>query len=99
MDTPFPYTTLFRAADGFRVGYATDFNILTDDMRALYQKLEVWILDCLRVRPHPTHPDLATALEWIAQLAPKRAIFIHMDQSMDYRTLRDRKSTRLNSSH
>src|SRR3546814_261696 len=43
-------------ADGFSVGYATDFNILTDDMRALYQNLDVWILDCLRVRPHPTPP-------------------------------------------
>ncbi|MCM8731412.1 MBL fold metallo-hydrolase [Hephaestia sp. GCM10023244] len=69
------------------VGYSTDFNILTDDMRTLYRNLDVWILDCLRARPHPSHPDLATALEWIAQLAPKRAIFIHMDQSMDYRTL------------
>ncbi|HVI98618.1 MAG TPA: MBL fold metallo-hydrolase [Sphingomonas sp.] len=74
-------------AGGMSIGYATDFNILTDDMRALYRNLDVWILDCLRHRPHPTHPDAPTALEWIAQLAPKRAIFIHMDQSMDYRTL------------
>ena len=77
------------AVDGFSVGYATDFNILTDDMRRIYQDLDVWILDALRYRPHPTHPDVPTALEWIAQLRPARAILIHMDNSMDYRTVLD----------
>ena len=33
------------------------------------------------------HPDLPTALGWIADLAPRRAALIHMDQSMDYATL------------
>jgi phosphoribosyl 1,2-cyclic phosphate phosphodiesterase len=77
------------AVDGFSVGYATDFNILTDDMRSLYEGVDVWILDALRYKPHPTHPDVPTALEWIAELRPKRAIFIHMGHSMDYRTVLD----------
>ncbi len=74
-------------ANGFSVGYATDFKLLTGDMRSLYEGVDVWILDALRYRPHPTHPDVPTALEWIAQLKPTRAIFIHMDNSMDYRTV------------
>ncbi|UVO49237.1 MBL fold metallo-hydrolase [Sphingomonas sp. SUN019] len=78
---------LLFEADGKRIGYATDFHDLTQEMRSLYRDLDVWIVDALRRRPHPTHPDLATALEWIAELAPLRAALIHMDQSMDYATL------------
>jgi len=72
---------------GKAIGYATDFNILTDDMISLYQELDVWVVDALRYRPHPTHPDVPTVLGWIEQLRPRRAALIHMDQSMDYATL------------
>lgn len=75
-------------AGGRSVGYATDLNGMTDDMRALYAGLDAWIVDALRERPHPSHADLRTALGWIAELNPARAALIHMDQSMDYATLR-----------
>jgi len=71
-------------ADGGAIGYATDFNVMTTDMRTLYQDLDVWIVDVLRRRPHPSHPHLAEALPWIADLAPRRAALTHLDQSMDY---------------
>jgi phosphoribosyl 1,2-cyclic phosphate phosphodiesterase len=71
-------------ADGRSIGYATDFKTMTDEMWALYQGLDIWIVDALRRTPHPTHPDLATALGWIDRLAPRRAALVHMDQSMDY---------------
>ncbi|MEH3047581.1 MBL fold metallo-hydrolase [Sphingomonas adhaesiva] len=71
-------------AGGRAVGYATDVSSMTAAMRALYTGLDLWIVDALRRRPHPTHPDLATALAWIAELAPQRAALVHMDQSMDY---------------
>lgn len=60
---------------------------MTDDMRALYQDLDVWIVDALRRHPHPSHPNLAEALGWIEELRPKRAALTHLDQSMDYATL------------
>ncbi len=72
---------------GKSIGYATDISAMTAEMKALYSGLDVWIVDALRRRPHPTHPDLAQALDWIAELAPDRAALTHMDQSMDYRTL------------
>lgn len=75
-------------ADGRSVGYATDFHVMTDAMRALYADLDVWIVDALRYAPHPTHPDVPAVLGWIAELKPRRSAFIHMDQSMDYATLR-----------
>lgn len=76
----------FRA-DGKYVGYATDFHDLTPEMASIYSGLNVWIVDALRRREHPSHPTLGQALEWIALLKPERAALIHMDQSMDYATL------------
>lgn len=74
--------------DGGSIGYATDFNVMTDDMRILYDNLDVWIVDVLRRYPHPSHPHLDQALPWIAELAPQRTALTHLDQSMDYETLR-----------
>ena len=74
-------------ADGGAIGYATDFNVMTDSMHSLYQDLDLWIVDALRRHPHPSHPHLAEALAWIEELCPKRAALTHLDQSMDYATL------------
>ena len=69
------------------IGYATDFHDMTNAMRALYSGLDLWIVDALREEPHPTHPHLASTLGWIEELGPKRAVLVHMDQSMDFTTL------------
>ncbi|MGH6613230.1 MBL fold metallo-hydrolase [Sphingomonas sp.] len=69
------------------IGYATDFNILTHDMRSLYQELDIWVVDALRRFPHPTHPELSAVLGWVEDLRPTRSALIHMDHSMDYATL------------
>lgn len=74
---------------GKAIGYATDFNILTKDMRRLYQGLDVWVVDALRRFPHPSHPELAAVLRWIEELKPGRSALIHMDNSMDYDVLAD----------
>lgn len=74
-------------AGGVSIGYSTDFNALTDDMAAMFEGLDLWVVDALRRKPHPTHPHLAGTLEWIRALAPKRAVLTHMDNSMDYATL------------
>lgn len=82
------WSTGFRFTHGGRsVGYATDFNALTEQMLALYGGLDIWVVDALRDKPHPTHPHLAMTLEGIAAVRPGRAILTHMDQSMDYATL------------
>jgi phosphoribosyl 1,2-cyclic phosphate phosphodiesterase len=73
--------------DGKRIGYSTDFHALTPDMAKLFEGLDLWVVDALRRRPHPTHPHLEMTLAWIAELRPKRAVLTHMDNSMDYRTL------------
>jgi phosphoribosyl 1,2-cyclic phosphate phosphodiesterase len=77
----------FDTAGGSSIAYSTDFNALTDEMSDLFQGVDLWIVDALRRRPHPSHGHLDQVLGWIAQVQPKRAILTHMDQSMDYRTL------------
>jgi phosphoribosyl 1,2-cyclic phosphate phosphodiesterase len=74
-------------AGGVVIGYATDISDMTEATFRQYGGLDVWIVDALRKRPHPSHADLPTVLRWIEQLAPREAALIHMDQSMDYRTL------------
>ena len=74
-------------SNGLSIGYSTDLNDLPDDCIALFQGVDLWVVDALRVRPHPTHAHLGQTLEWIARVTPERAVLTHMDQSMDYATL------------
>jgi phosphoribosyl 1,2-cyclic phosphate phosphodiesterase len=72
---------------GFRIGpiaYSTDVTELDDQAFDLLAGVELWIVDCLRREPHPTHSHLAKTLGWIARLRPQRAVLIHMDQSLNY---------------
>lgn len=80
-------TGLLFAQNGKRIGYSTDFNEMTDEMARLFEGVDVWIVDALRERPHPTHSHLARTLDYIAALGPKRTVLTHMDNSMDYRSL------------
>lgn len=76
-------------ANGYSAVYATDFHEMTPAMRSLYRGCDLWVVDALRRRPHPTHPHLAQTLAWIDELKPGRALLTHMDNSMDYRSLVD----------
>lgn len=76
----------FEAGDA-TFGYSTDCSGFTEAMAALFAGVDVWIVDALRRRPHPSHPHLAQALGWIAAVQPRHAILTHMDQSMDYKAL------------
>lgn len=76
---------------GYRFGplaYSTDAKTLDDAAFAALAGVKVWIVDCLREKPHPTHAHVALALEWIARLKPERAILTHMNHQSDYEALR-----------
>lgn len=87
-----PHGTIFSA--GFRfehagvsIGYSTDLHMFTADMLDMFSAVDIWVVDALRARPHPTHAHLALTLDAIAHCRPKRAVLTHMDQSMDYARL------------
>jgi phosphoribosyl 1,2-cyclic phosphate phosphodiesterase len=75
---------------GFRVGafaYSTDCDHLPEAAMATLRGVEVWLVDCLRERPHPSHAHLERTLAWIGAIRPKRAILTHMNHEMDYADL------------
>jgi phosphoribosyl 1,2-cyclic phosphate phosphodiesterase len=75
----------------FRFGglaYSPDVSGITDSSAALLEGLDVWIVDALRYRSHPSHFSVKEALAWIGRLKPKRAILTHMTTDLDYETLR-----------
>ncbi len=75
---------------GFRFGdiaYSPDVSLLPEESFAFLRGLKVWIVDALRIEPHPTHAHLARTLEWIERLKPERAILTNMHISLDYAAL------------
>ncbi|MGE0719267.1 MAG: MBL fold metallo-hydrolase [Alphaproteobacteria bacterium] len=73
-----------------RIGYSTDVVRLDEAAFAALAGIDVWIVDCLREEPHPTHSHLARTLEWIERVRPRRAILTHMTELLDYASLRAR---------
>ena len=75
------------AEGGGTLGYAIDFNAFTAEMRLLYDRVDLWICDCLRETPHPTHAHLDAVLGWARELNVGQLVLTHLDKSMDYATL------------
>ena len=75
---------------GYRFGnvaYSSDVVGLDEVAFAALEGLDVWIVDALRRRPHPTHAHLGLALEWIERVKPRRAILTNLHIDLDYQTL------------
>jgi phosphoribosyl 1,2-cyclic phosphate phosphodiesterase len=80
----------YSATLGLRIGalgYSTDVTELDNDAFAALVGVELWIVDCLRYEPHPTHSHLAKTLAWIERVKPRHAVLTHMDRQLDYRAL------------
>ena len=72
---------------GRSAGYAIDFHDLTEEMASLYQGVDLWICDCLRRTPHPTHAHLDAVIGWARALNVGQLLLTHLDKNMDYATL------------
>ena len=76
---------------GFRVenvaycADVSDFPALTAGKLA---NLDLFIVDSLQFRRHPSHFSLEEALEWIERLKPRHAVLTHMHIPLDYETVR-----------
>lgn len=72
---------------GFRindVAYVTDCHYIPAETRERMRGLEVLILDCVRIAPHPTHLNVDGALEVVRDLKPKRTFLTHLGHEFDY---------------
>lgn len=76
---------------GFRFGsfgYSCDLSGMPDVSAAALSGLEVWVIDALRYKPHPSHFSLTDALAWVDRLKPRRAILTNLHADLDYEVLR-----------
>lgn len=90
--TPFLCEHGSMDAQGFRIGalaYLPDAVAIPDRHWPLLSGLQVWVVDALRRKPHPTHAHLAMTLDWIARAAPARAVLTNMHNDLDHATLLD----------
>ena len=88
--TPFRAEPGTMDALGFRIGplaYLPDVIAIPATSWPLLMGLDVWVLDALRRKPHPTHAHLALSLDWIARAKPRRAVLTNMHVDLDYDTL------------
>jgi phosphoribosyl 1,2-cyclic phosphate phosphodiesterase len=78
---------------GFRFGglaYSSDLVDLPAASVAALAGIDIWIVDALRYRPHPSHFSLEQALEWIDRIKPKHAILTNMHSDLDYAELKSK---------
>ena len=72
---------------GYRIedlGYITDAKYIDKIERGKLRDLDVLVLNCLRDDAHPTHLNLAEALEIIGDVQPKRTYLTHVSQTFGF---------------
>ena len=75
---------------GYRFGgvaYSSDVSDLKPEAFEALHDLDLWIVDALRWKPHPTHANVETALRWIEQVKPRRAVLTNLHVDLDYAEL------------
>ena len=78
---------------GYRFGdvaYCSDVVNFPAEAMAALRGLDVFVVDALRDKPHPTHAHVGRALEWIEELKPSRAILTNLHIDLDYDALAKR---------
>jgi phosphoribosyl 1,2-cyclic phosphate phosphodiesterase len=58
--------------------YLTDLSEIPPASLELLRGLDALVIDCLRLKPHPTHLWLDKTLEYIRELGPRRAFLTHI---------------------
>jgi phosphoribosyl 1,2-cyclic phosphate phosphodiesterase len=72
---------------GYRIGpmaYSTDVVGLDETAFDILAGLDLWIVDCLRFEPHPTHAHFDLTMEWVKRIRPRHTVLTHMNHMVDY---------------
>ena len=69
------------------LAYTPDLNAIPPDSVQFLEGLDVWIIDGLRYKPHPTHFSVDEALAWIERMRPRRAVITNLHTDLDYEAL------------
>ena len=76
---------------GLRIGavaYTPDLNRVPAESEPYLEDLDLWVIDALRYKPHPSHFSVREALDAIARFRPRRAVLTNLHNDLDYATLR-----------
>ena len=70
-----------------KCAYASDVNqIYKRDLKHFYN-LQYFVVDCLRISPHPSHFHLEEVLNLIEEIKPKKTILTNLHSDLDYNYL------------
>lgn len=72
---------------GYRIGniaYMTDVSSIPESSFALLKGLDLLLIDCLRIKSHPTHINMEQSLAYVGQIKAKQSVLIHMTHELEY---------------
>ena len=67
-----------------RLGYISDCHELGREAISKLKGVDVLVLNCLRVRPHPTHLNLEAAMAYLEEIGPRKAYLTHICHDMTH---------------
>ena len=73
-----------------KIAYLSDCSFVTKETKKLLYNLDYLIVDCLRVKFHPSHFNLAAALSLAAECRPKKTILTNLHVEFDYNKLKSK---------
>lgn len=85
--TPFDVEHGSISSKGIRSGdvaYLPDVSEIPEAAWPALSGLDTWIVDALRLTPHPSHAHLDKTLGWIERAEPRQAIVTNMHIDLDY---------------
>ena len=68
----------------FDFAYLTDVKSITKSEKEKLKNLDVLVVNALRIQEHPTHFNLQEALDFVAEIKPKRAYFTHISHKLGF---------------
>ncbi len=72
---------------GFRFqdfAYLTDVKTMEITEKEKLKNLDVLVVNALRIDPHPTHFNLEEALNFVAEIQPKKTYFTHISHKLGF---------------
>ncbi len=66
------------------IAYCTDVSEIPAESWGLLENLDVLIIDALRYREHPTHFNIAQAIEVVEKVRPGQAYFTHIAHDIEH---------------
>ena len=71
-----------------KIAYISDCNKIPEKYLIILRNLDYLIIDCLRVKKHPSHFNYDDAINLITKIKPKKTILTNLHVDFDYKNLK-----------